>query len=118
MKYIIQLVFGFLLISSCSGNIFQTEPPEDLIPRDTFVCALKEIYILEGFFQNQFIQLNNNVEVIQRSGDQILKKYGLTHSRFKSSMDYYASEQTEMQSINNDLLDSLNKDLSALQLKN
>ena len=97
--------------------MLRTEPPEDLIPKDSFVTVLKEVYILEGFFQNQFIQMNNGHDAIQKSGDLIMKKHGLNHDRFKRSLDYYSSQQEEMQEMNNQILDALNMELSKVQFE-
>ena len=101
MKKFISIVIGALFFISCSDNLLRTEPPEDLIPKDSFVTVLKEVYILEGFLQNQFIQMNNGHDAIQKSGDLIMKKHGLNHDRFKRSLDYYSSQQEEMQEMNN-----------------
>jgi hypothetical protein len=112
MKYFISIALGVSTLLSCSDNLFRTEPPADLIPKDSFVCILKDVYMLEGFFQNQFIQMNANHDAIQKSGDLIMQKHGLNHVRFKKSLDFYAAQQEEMLEINNRILDSLNMELS------
>ncbi len=112
------LVFGFfglIFLCSCVGNLMKTESAVDLIPRDSFVSVLKDIYILEGFLQNQFIQMNDHHATIQKSGDVLLEKYAISHDRFKRSLDFYASNQETMQEINNQILDSLNMELSKVQ---
>ncbi len=116
MKQFFAIVLSVFIISSCSDNLFRTEAPEDLIPKDSFVSLLKDVYILEGFFQNQFIQMNNSHDAIQKSGDLIMKKHGVNHDRFKRSLNFYAAQQEEMQEINNRILDSLNMELSKVHL--
>lgn len=117
MKPFVPIIILALFLISCSDNLYRTEPPQDLISKDSFVSVLKDVYILEGFLQNQFIQMNNGHDAIQKSGNLIMKNHGLSRDRFKRSLDYYSSQQEEMQAINNQILDSLNKELSKVQNK-
>ncbi len=116
MKSILVLsLFGLIFISSCSDTLTKTSAPSDLIPKDTFVTVLKDLYTLEGYFQNQFAQLNEHQSTIKKSGDALLSKYSINHDRFKRSLDFYASDQESMLEINNQILDSLNLELSKAQ---
>lgn len=116
MKAIIVLsLVGLIFISSCSDTLTKTKAPADLIPKDTFVSALKDMYTLEGYLQNQFVQMNEHQSTIKKSGDALLAKYSISHDRFQRSLEFYASDQESMLEINNQILDSLNLELSKAQ---
>jgi hypothetical protein len=116
MKAILVLsLLGLILISSCADTLTKTKAPADLIAKDTFVSALRDLYTLEGYFQNQFVQMNEHQPTIKKSGDALLAKYAISHDRFQRSLEFYAADQESMLEINNQILDSLNLELSKAQ---
>lgn len=112
---LVYTVILLIILSSCSETLTKPNAPSDLIPKDTFVSVLKDLYTLEGYLQNQFAQLNEHQSTIKKSGDALLSKYSISHDRFKRSLDFYASDQESMLEINNQILDSLNLELSKAQ---
>jgi len=102
---------------SCSEEIKLFPKPSNLIPRDTMVMVLKDLSILESHVKSQFPQANQNYKTLRKSGQIVLKKYNLDTTRLNSSISYYGSRQKEMQSINSQVLDSINRQMTELQSK-
>ena len=81
------------------------------------LMVLKDLSILESHVKSQFPQVNQNYKTLRKSGQIVLKKYNLDTTRLNSSISYYGSRQKEMQSINSQVLDSINREITELQSK-
>lgn len=114
MKKFPFLILLIFICFSCEDQLAPMSRPDDLIPRDTMVMCLKEISVIESYIQAKYVHVSRFQKIMKLTGNKILKKYNLTHSRFERSMDYYGSRQDEMSSIYTQILDSLNKDASML----
>jgi hypothetical protein len=103
-----------LLVVACQSNTYGKKAPEDLIARDTLVMVLKDLSLIESHIQDVYAQNGIYKDIMRRSGDTVLSKYRLTADRLERSLDYYGSRQSDMESIYNQVLDSLNKEASKL----
>jgi len=110
----ITVIALFIVLASCQTDTYGKKRPEDLVSRDTLVMVLTELSLIESHIQDTYIHVGVFKDVMKRSGDLILSKYGLTSSRFESTVDYYGTRQEELESIYNQVLDSLNKEASRL----
>jgi hypothetical protein len=117
MKFLTVLI-GLMILISCSDTIGHVDEPADLVARDTMIRVLKELAIMEGYMQNNFIQLSSNQQTIKNTGDAVLKKFNLNFERFERSLNFYCSNQEQMQSIYEEVLDSLQMDLTKTGLNN
>ena len=103
-----------LLFSSCQTDYYGNKRPSDLIPRDTFVLILEELSLVESHVQDTYTHVGVYKDLMKKSGESILDKYHVDPNRFERTMDYYGTRQEELQSIYSQVLDSLNKEASAL----
>jgi hypothetical protein len=97
----------FLVVVACTKSV-RIEKPTDLIPRDIFVQILTEISLLETHVQTTYTHVSEFKGVMVRSGKKILDKYHVSPEQYESSMDFYASDQEEMKSMYNEVLNALN----------
>lgn len=111
------IFFLFLLLISCSEEIHRTPKPDNLIPVDTMVMVLRDLSVLESHIKNKYPQISQNYITMRKSGNILLKKYGLDTNRLDASMDYYGARQKEMQEIYSQVLDSVNRELTELTAK-
>jgi hypothetical protein len=118
MRYFIVLM-SIVALALCNACADATQKklvkPKDLIPRDTLVSLLKEITLLESYYQNKFGHISLFHQSLKRVGLNVLNAYHISYNRYERSMDYYGSHLSEMQSIYSQLLDSLNREASILE---
>ncbi len=114
MRFLFVLI---ILLSACSGESARLELPDDLIPKDTMVLFIKDLSLIEAHVQNRYLHVSRFHKLMEKSGDNLLKKYHLTRARFESSMDYYGRDNALMRSIYNEALDKLNREAMLLEKK-
>jgi hypothetical protein len=106
-----------LILSACKAEIKSIPKPDDVIPRDSLVIVLEDMMLLEGHVQSKYPQITQFHKVMRKSGDKLLAKYHMTYDRYSRSIDYYGSDQQEMQDIYNEVLESMNRKMNELQAK-
>lgn len=116
-QFAVLVIFSALLLfNSCTDathkNVYK---PNDLISRDTLIPLLKEITLLESYYQYKYGHIAFFHQALKRGGMKILTNYHIPYNRFERSMDYYGSHLSEMQSIYSEVLDSLNREASNLE---
>ncbi len=111
----------FLIISlltfSCTTELKIASEPENLIPRDTFVMILKDLTVLESHIQLKYPTIQQSYKTINKSSLIVFKKYNIDTARFNNSMTYYISRQKDMVSIQSQIIDSVNRELTELNSK-
>jgi len=78
--------FGIMLISCTSNSIY--EKPKDLIPKDTMIALLTDIYIANAAYFKKNIHLERKVNY----SPFIYNKYKIDSLRFSLSNFYYVSK--------------------------
>lgn len=81
------------------------------------VLIIKDLSKLEAHVQQKYARVDKFYKTMNRSGDQLLKKYKVTAKQFERSMEFYASDQDEMREMYLEALDLLNEELGAIQQK-
>ncbi|MDX2361008.1 MAG: DUF4296 domain-containing protein [Crocinitomicaceae bacterium] len=104
-----------VLMASCTDGINRFDEPDNLIPRDKMVEIMTDLVKLEAHIQSEYVSVARFHKVMSNSGDALLEEYDITLDQFDKSIDYYGTRQDEMQSIYNDALNLLNKELGELQ---
>ena len=89
MKKLIFFLAIILLVSCTSKTIL--EKPKDLIPKDTMVLLLTDLYIAKSAYAEKNI---NNVRKINYVS-LVYNKYLIDSTRFRSSNYYYTSKLEE-----------------------
>lgn len=105
------------LMAACSGKLDAPDEPDDLIERETMVKIFRELVVMEAYAQWRYQVPHNYHKVMKESGYQCLEKFHVSPERFERSYDYYASRQEELQSIYQEVMDSLTKEVNALTIK-
>lgn len=109
------LFIGLLvLVQSCQGDLQLPPQPTDLIESDSMVFLLRELTVMEAAVQQRYQNLNVYYKVMSNSGKSFLKQYGISTKRFEKSYEYYVTHESELQAINSQVIDSLNKNASQL----
>ena len=112
-----KILIILLLAFSCTSKENSGDKPENIIPKDTMVMVLKDLYILESHIKTKYPQIQQSFKTVTKSSEIILKKYNLDTARFNSSMEYFIPRQKEMQEINSQILESINRELTELTIK-
>lgn len=96
------LIFGIIIHGSCSYELEEVAPPDDLIPRDTFQLVLLDMMLLEGFVKTKHNNVHDFYQIMMKSAEPIFENYAIDSTRYASSMEYYSHHQeilTEMYEV-------------------
>lgn len=109
------LVLGFV---SCqlTPNL-KDEVPKNLIQEDKFSLILEELMILEHQIQTDYPQLVQFKLIIKKNSKLLFKKYHISENQFDISFEYYASDQLKMKQIYANILESMTRKMTNLELK-
>ncbi|MFN5911265.1 MAG: DUF4296 domain-containing protein [Bacteroidota bacterium] len=108
MMKLVPILFLFSLLVSCRDELGAIPKPVGLISEDKMVDVLTELTVIEAHIQMNYLQVAKYKQLMERSGDVVLAKYGIKRTQFDSSLDYYGSRQEKMQELYARVLDSLN----------
>lgn len=108
-------VIVLLVLSSCFEGLQRFPEPDDLIPREKMIEIMTDMIKLEGYVQDRWPGVNRYSKTMVRSGDSLLKTYGVTWEQYEASMNYYGSRQDEMQSMYSEVLENLGQEVGELQ---
>lgn len=112
MKNSILLLLITCIVSCTSNTIFKK--PEDLIPKDSMVLLLSDLYMT-------IASKNSRNKLNERKVDYtflVFEKYGIDSSRFKKSNFYYTTKIDEYEEIYKEIetkLQTLNTDFKAVK---
>lgn len=101
------LFFCSIILGSCSYELDEVAPPNDLIPRDSFQLVLLDMMLLEGYVKTQHNNVHDFYQIIMKSADPIFEKYNIDSSRYASSMDYYSHHQNILKEMYEVVQDSI-----------
>ncbi len=95
------------MVSCTSNTIFKK--PSDLIPKDSMVLLLSDIYLASAskVYRNKFDERNIDYTFL------VYEKYGIDSTRFRKSNYYYTTKIDEYEKIYKEVevkLENLNKD--------
>lgn len=80
--YVVAIVF----LCACTSNTIY-KPPKNLIPKDSMVLLLEEMFIASSAYSEKNIKFQKNVHYMAF----VYEKYGVDSSRFKTSNYYYTT---------------------------
>lgn len=103
MKKIL-LLFIVVFLASCTSNTI-LEKPKDLIPKDTMVLLLTDLFIAKSAFIEKNTLNERKVNYIPL----IYNKYKIDSSRFSTSNFYYTSKLEEYELIYKEVKEGLEK---------
>jgi len=107
MKKILVIIFVGSLCLSCTSNTIY-EKPKDLIPKDSMVLLLRDLYIAAAAKNVK----NKNLERKISYAPFVFDKYKIDSSRFQRSNFYYTSKIDLYQPMLTEVLNSLEEDRS------
>ena len=102
MKKLHYILIALFLVSCTSNTIL--EKPKDLIPKDTMVNLLTDLYLASSASTVK----NKNLELNTKYMPIVYNKYKIDSLRFKTSNIYYLSKIDEYGKLFNKVKDSLN----------
>lgn len=102
-------VFASLLLSCTSNTIY--EKPKDLIPKDTMVMLLKDLYVATSSRGVSNINQQKKISYIHL----VYEKYKIDSLRFKTSNLYYISKVDEYKPMIDQVLNLLEKEKVAFE---
>ncbi|CAI8401546.1 MAG: Uncharacterised protein [Flavobacterium sp. SCGC AAA160-P02] len=109
MKYLIVFfVLAWLLLSCTSNTIY--EKPKDLIPKDTMILLLKDLYVATSAKAIKNINQQKKISYISLVYDT----YNIDSLRFRKSSLYYTSEIDEYEPMLNQVMNLLEKEKAIL----
>lgn len=95
------------ILGSCSYQLDEVAPPNDLIPRDSFQLVLLDMMLLEGYVKTHHNNVHDFYQIIMKSADPIFERYNIDSSRYASSMDYYSHHQNILKEMYEVVQDSI-----------
>lgn len=107
MKKIAVIALLFLFVA-CESGIYRAKEPKNLLDKKEMVAILTDLTLIESSLELNYSQHEGYLKTVKNSGKIILKKYNISEKDFEDNMNYYGSNQVEMQEIYNSVLDSLN----------
>lgn len=109
MKYLVVFfVLATLLFSCTSKTIY--EKPKDLIPKDTMILLLKDLYVATSAKGIKNKNQQKRISYISLVYD----KYTIDSLRFKTSSIYYTSEIDDYEPMLDEVMSLLEKDQAIL----
>lgn len=108
-KPIVFFVFIFLLLSCESNTIY--EKPKDLIPKDTMVMLLKDLYLATASKGVSNVNMQRKISYTYL----VYENYKIDSLRFKTSNLYYVSKVDEYKPIIDQVLELLEKEKVAFE---
>jgi hypothetical protein len=106
-----------VVLWGCQGDLSLPAAPDDLIEKDSMVVLLKDMSLLESAVQLRYQNVTTYYKIMGATGRNYLKDQHVDPKRFERSYDYYVAHETELMSIYEQVLDSLNADATRLQAK-
>lgn len=101
------LILSIIILGSCSYELEEVAPPDDLIPRDSFQLVLLDMMLLEGYMRTQHNNVHDFYQIMMKSADPIFEKYAIDSSRYAHSMDYYSHHQDILKEMYEAVQDSV-----------
>lgn len=108
-KPIVFFVFIFLLLSCESNTIYKK--PNDLIPKDTMVMLLKDLYLATASKGVSNVNMQRKISYTYL----VYENYKIDSLRFKTSNLYYVSKVDEYKPIIDQVLELLEKEKVAFE---
>lgn len=87
MKRVLLIILLFSVFLSCTSNTIY-EKPKDLIPRDSMLMLLRDLYIASSAKSIKNKNLQRRISYIP----VVYEKYGIDSTRFQQSNLYYTSK--------------------------
>jgi len=98
----IHYIFVYVFLVSCTSNTIY-EKPKDLIPKDTMVNILTDLFLASSATNVK----NKNLESSANYTPIVYEKYNIDSTRFKNSNIYYLSKMDEYEKLFLKVKDSL-----------
>lgn len=105
MKKFLVIILVFCAFLSCTSNTIY-EKPKDLIPRDSMIPLLKDLYLASAAKNIKNSQLQRRFSY----APLVYQKYQIDSNRFQRSNLYYTSKIDLYEPILKEVLASLEKD--------
>ncbi|TVZ56314.1 uncharacterized protein DUF4296 [Lutibacter sp. Hel_I_33_5] len=103
MKNLVYIAAVFFLFSCTSNTIY--EKPKDLIPKDTMVSLLTDMYLAVASKQTKNIHLQKDINYMFL----VYEKYNIDSTRFRSSNYYYTTIIEEYEKMYDTIIKNLKK---------
>lgn len=107
LKSIVSIVSVWIIMGGCSYQLEEVDPPDDLIPRDSFQLVLLDMMLLEGHVKTKHSNVHDFHQIMLKSAMPIFDKYGVDSARYASSMDYYSHHQEVLKEMYQVVQDSI-----------
>ena len=110
MKYRLVFCLFVSLLLSCNSNTIY-EKPKDLIPKDSMVLLLTDMYIAISArnVKNKYRKKEKNYMPF------VYEKYGIDSVRFYASSNYYTSKIEPYHEILNEVKSNIKTDLDSIE---
>ncbi|MFT7613848.1 MAG: hypothetical protein ACI9J3_002828 [Parvicellaceae bacterium] len=92
-------IWSVLLLSACGSGPIETEKPGDLIPYDKMIDVVVDLNLVEA--QVSEVQLLQKVikDSVHEYYGQLFHKHNISREQLNSSLDYYTTQGSQMDSI-------------------
>lgn len=101
--------FSLILLLLLLGACQTTETPKGILPLKKMGAIVKEITLIETYFQSKYGVPSQYKGALDKSVNSVLKKEHLSRQAFKKSLDYYAAHPELQKALNEQLLMELSR---------
>lgn len=109
MSKIVLFASIFVLFSCSSG-----QDTKGIIERDEMILMLKEVYLLENYYQIQYGTASVYKKSLDSSCNNVLTKHGVSKEDFYNSFIYYIHRPKDFLEIQKEIVELLNIEKQSL----
>ena len=107
MKKLVIYILMFFSFLACNKEM---EKPEDLIPRETMVSILKDIYV---FKQVKNYRVSKDLPAEEQANIEVLRKHNVSLDQFRRSYQYYIIDNAAYDVLLDEVKKELEEELPA-----
>lgn len=113
--YTLKLLGLVCFLALCTSCEDAEEPPENLLPRDTFVEVMVEVQLIEAIFNQNMIRNDEPKARIARYYKDSFEQFGVSREAFEATHEWYHKHPAELQNIYDEVISKLRQKQSALE---
>jgi hypothetical protein len=110
VAWILRKVGGFSLCMLLFLTGCQTHSERQILPPDKMQLVLKDIMLLETFYQSKYGTPSVYGKSLKKATRKIFAKHQVTEKQYTISFDYYASHPMELKAIQEKIIEQLNRE--------
>lgn len=109
MRLLISTLITFFSLISCTRNDLLDGKEPATLNEDQFIAVYEEILVVESYYQAKLGLPHLCKKELETASGKIFLKYKTNKTQFEKSFEYYALDPKRLQSIQEKIINRLNK---------